>query len=323
MGRVTVVGSYIVALVMDTERIPLEGETVLGHNYHTTHGGKGSNMAAGVTRLGGQSSFIGKIGRDSFGKEFVRLLSQEGVDGSGVLYSERLPTAVGMIIVSSRGTNAIVIDAGANCDLSPADIDCRRELVETADIVLSPLEIPLGSALHAARCAKARGVKAILNPAPAQSLTGHDLSAVYVLTPNETEARICLGLSPKDTLPDEEVAQELRRLGPEHVMMTRGARGVLWASPAGLQVVPALPVQVVDTVGAGDCFNAGLAVALSEKRSLLEAAALGVTAASLSTEKRETIASYPTRAEVNARLDQVLASAHVVRGCHWAAGGGA
>jgi ribokinase len=264
-------------------------------------------MAACVARLGGQSTFVGKIGHDAFGAEFLDLLREEGVDDSGVMYSDHLPTAVGMIIVTTRGTNAIVIDIGANGDFLPADIEAHRELVESADVVLSPLEIPLETALHAARRAKAKGVKSILNPAPALDLRGQDLSAVYALTPNETEARICLGLPAQDGLPDREVAQALRRLGPEHVMMTRGAQGVLWASAAGVRVVPALPVSVVDSVGAGDAFNAGLAVGLSEKLPLTEAIALGVTAASLSTEKRETIASYPYRAEVNARIKEVLA----------------
>ncbi len=109
MGNVTVVGSYIVALVMDTERIPLEGETVIGGNYHTTHGGKGSNMAACISRLNGNSTFMGKIGKDSFGESFLELLKEEGVNNDGVLYSDKLPTAVGFIVSSSSGSNIIVV----------------------------------------------------------------------------------------------------------------------------------------------------------------------------------------------------------------------
>ena len=196
MGRVTVVGSYIVALVMDTDRIPVEGETVLGRNYHTTHGGKGSNMACCAARLQADAMFMGKIGKDSFGDDFLRLLKDEGVVDSGVLYSDNLPTAVGFIIFSSKGTNSIVIDIAANGDFSPDDIQINKHIIESSDVILSPHEIPLETALEAAKVAKSSGKKSIFNPAPAVDLRDSDLSNVFVLTPNETEGRVCLGMAP-------------------------------------------------------------------------------------------------------------------------------
>jgi ribokinase len=308
-GRVTVVGSYIVALVMDTDRIPVEGETVMGRNYHTTHGGKGSNMAVAAARLGGYSTFMGKIGRDSFGDRFLDLLKAEAVDRAGVLFSENLPTAVGFIIFSSKGTNSIVIDIAANGDFLPGDVKLNRNLIESSDVVLSPLEIPLDTALEAAAIASSAGKKAILNPAPAVDLRGRDLSMVHALTPNETEGRVCLGLPPEDPIADSDLARALLELGPENVLLTLGPKGVLWASSAGMRIIPALKVKVVDTVGAGDAFNAGLAVGLAEKLPMAEAIALGVTAASISTQKRETIDSYPTRAEVDRRRPEISGQA--------------
>lgn len=309
MSTVTVVGSYIVALVMDVDRIPLEGETLIGRNYHTTHGGKGSNMAACAARLGAATKFFGKIGRDGFGEKFLALLEAEKVDKSAVLVSATKPTAVGFIIFSTKGTNVIVIDTAANGEFSPADVQANLPAITSSAVSLAPLEIPLETALAAAAAAKAAGRKFILNPAPAVDLRGADLSAVFALTPNEREGRVCLGLRPDDPLPDYEVARHLLALGLENVMLTRGEKGVLWASRAGLQVVPALPVQVVDTVGAGDAFNAGLAVGLSEGKSTLDAIALGVTAASLSTQRRETIASYAYRSEVDAHFSKTLNAA--------------
>jgi ribokinase len=306
-GKVVVVGSYIVALVMDVDRIPLEGETVVGRNYHTTHGGKGSNMAVAAARLDGGVTFLGKIGRDAFGEGFLRLLDQERVCSKGVLYSERYPTAVGMILLSNRGTNMIVIDPAACGDLRPADVEDNAGLIAEADVVLSPLEIPLAAAMAGFRLAAANGKKAILNPAPACDLRGHSLNDVFALTPNEIEARVCLGLAPNDPIYDQEVVHRLLSLGPRHVMMTLGARGVLWgASDGTLTRVPALQVNVVDTTGAGDAFNAGLAAGLAEGRPVVEAIALGVAAASLSTQHRETVESYPVRAEVDARVQEVL-----------------
>lgn len=312
MSAVTIVGSYIVALVMDVDRIPLEGETLIGHNYHTTHGGKGSNMAACASRLGATTKFLGKIGRDAFGDKFLELLDQEKVDRSSVLVSETAPTAVGFIIFSEKGANVIVIDTAANGEFSPADVAAHRGVIISSTVSLAPLEIPLATALAAAAVAKSAGKKFILNPAPAVDLRQADLSMVFALTPNEREGRVCLGLPADDSITDAEVARRLLGLGVENVMLTRGEKGVLWASAAGLQVVPALPVRVVDTVGAGDAFNAGLAVGLSEGKSTLEAIALGVTAASLSTQRRETIASYALRAEVEPHFQKTLNAARAL-----------
>lgn len=309
MNQVTVVGSYIVALVMDVPRIPLEGETLIGRNFHTTHGGKGSNMAVCAARLGAATAFCGKIGRDSYGKGFLELLAEEKVERHLVLEAESKPTAVGFIIFSQQGSNVIVIDTAANGEFSAADIAAHRSAIADSAVVLSPLEIPLPTALAAAVVANAAGKKFILNPAPAIDLRSLDLSSVFALTPNEREGRVCLGLAPDDPIADREVVQRLLGLGVQNVMLTRGEKGVLWASAGGLRVVPALPVQVVDTVGAGDAFNAGLAVGLSEGRPTLEAIALGVTAASLSTQRRETIASYAYRPEVDRDFLKTIAAA--------------
>ncbi len=305
-GRVTVVGSYIVALVMDTDRLPVEGETVVGRNFHTTFGGKGSNAAVCAARLGAGTAFLGRLGKDAFAAEFVAMLDREGVRHDRILYSADLPTGVGIILFSSKGTNLIVIDPGANGQLSPADLAAQADAIANSDVIISPLEIPLETALAGAELASAAGVKAILNPAPASDLRTWDLSSVFALTPNETEARTCLGLPASHPASDEELAAGLLELGPRHVIVTRGGRGVLWASKAGMREIPALRVNLVDTVGAGDAFNAGLAVGLAEGRDVLEAAALGVTTASMSTEKRETLASYPYRAEVDVRIHEVL-----------------
>ena len=303
--RVTVIGSYIVALVMDMDRLPVEGETVVGRDFHTTFGGKGSNAAVCAARLGAETYFVGKVGRDTFAVEFVAMLEREGVREK-VLYSEELSTGVGIILFNSIGTNLIAIDPGANGQLSPSDLAEHVETIRDSAVIISPLEIPLETALVGAKLAKEHGAKAVLNPAPASDLRKADLSCVFALTPNETEARTCLGLAPADLASDAELATALLELGPENVMLTRGRQGVLWVSRGGLKRIPALAVKPIDTVGAGDAFNAGLAVGLSEGESVLEAIAMGVTTASLSTEKRETLASYPYRQEVDQRINEVL-----------------
>ena len=304
MSRVVVVGSYIVALVMDMDRLPVEGETVMGRNFHTTHGGKGSNMAVAAARLGAETHFVGKIGRDAHGQAFQDLLRDEHVGADGVLICDTSPTATGIILFSAKGTNAIVIDKGANGELSPSDITAH--FIHPGDIVISPLEISLEAARAAADLVTRQGGKAILNPAPAQDLRRQDLSAFFAVTPNESEARVCLGLEPNDPIADEILAERLLELGAPHVIITLGEQGALWACNAGKRRIPALKVNAIDVVGAGDAFNAGLAVGLAEDRPLIEAIALGIAAASLSTERRETIASYPRRADVDRRVKDVL-----------------
>lgn len=310
MSTITIVGSYIVAHVIDVDRIPIEGETLVGRNYHATHGGKGSNMAVCAARLGARTRFLGRIGRDVFGDRFLQLLEDENIERSGVLVSDKQPTAAGFILAGARGSNVIVIDPAANGEFSPADIASHHEIVTASEVSLSPLEIPLETALAAAAVAHAAGKRFILNPAPAVDLRGADLRAVFALTPNEREGRVCLGLAPDDPMPDHEVARRLLALGVRNVMLTRGEKGVLWASAEGLHVIPAPAVNVVDTVGAGDAFNAGLAVGLSEGKGVLEAIALGVASASLSTQRRETIASYARRPEVEPFVGNILHAAH-------------
>ena len=306
MSRVVVVGSYIVALVMDMDRLPVEGETVMGRNFHTTHGGKGSNMAVAAARLGAETHFVGKIGRDAHGQAFQDLLRDEQVGADGLMITDTSPTATGIILFSAKGTNAIVIDKGANGELRSGDVAAR--FIGPGDIVISPLEISLEAARAGAEHAKRQDGKAILNPAPALDLRREDLSAFFAVTPNESEARVCLGLAPDDPIPDEVLADRLLDLGAPNVIITLGAQGVLWASKEGKRRIPALRVKAIDVVGAGDAFNAGLAVGLAEGRSLSDAICLGITAASLSTERRETIPSYPRRADVDKRLPEVLAA---------------
>lgn len=306
MGRVTVVGSYIEALVMDVDRIPIAGETMNGRNYHRTFGGKGSNVAVCAARLGADTSFIGKIGSDLAGREFLALLQREQVRSRGILHSSQLPTGVGFIIFSRDGNNLIVIDTGANGELSTSDIQTQSEIIRNSDAVVSQLEIPIASALTAASIAASHGVKTILNPAPAIDLRRHDLTHVFALTPNETEARICLGLPADAVASDHDLAKAFLDRGIENVMLTRGPRGVVWASRQGIHSIPALEVNAIDTVGAGDAFNAGLAVGISENLPIPEAIAFGVAAASLSTEVRETIQSYPYRSQVLPRTKEIL-----------------
>jgi ribokinase len=279
--------------------------------YRVDYGGKGSNQAVGCARLGAQVSFVAKIGKDAFGAMALQLHRDEGIDVAHVEQTADAPTGVGFIIVESgSGHNCITIDPGANELLTAADISRCAAALDSTKVVLTQLEIPVAAAEAALARGRARGAVTILNPAPVRPLPPSLLRLVDILTPNETEARLLAGHSP-DAAPGpgdkpEELAHELIRAGVKQVVMTLGETGALIVTESSSTRVPAIQVAAVDTTGAGDAFNAGLAVGLSEGESVPHSIALGITAASLSTEKRETLASYPYRPEVDQRLSEIL-----------------
>ncbi len=310
-ARVGVIGSYAKALVMTADRIPVAGETLHGRDYRQTFGGKGSDMAVQAARLGASVAFVGVVGDDAFGAEFASVMRDEGVDVSHLRVTGQRPTGVGFIVKDEQGTNVIVVDMGANQLFGRPDIDDARKLLAGCDVVLAQLEIPLDTALYGLAVARQGGARTILNPAPAADLRSADLSAVDVLTPNQTEARLLLGLPPDDGRDDAEIAGALLAQGVSAVVVTRGGEGAaLFECPddgaggaARTTAIAPFQVAIVDSNGAGDSFNAGLAVALAEGKGLADAAIFASAVAGLCCEHWETVPSYQTRATVDAFLE--------------------
>ena len=168
--KVCIIGSYAKALVMTSNRIPLAGETLIGYDYRETYGGKGSDMAVQAARLGADVSYIGVVGKDSFGSEFIDLMEKEGVKTKGIRITEEKPTGVGFIVKDINASNVIVVDMGANELICSKDIEENMDLIKGADVVLAQLEIPIDTALYALNKAKELNKITILNPAPAVSL---------------------------------------------------------------------------------------------------------------------------------------------------------
>ncbi|MDD9985147.1 MAG: ribokinase, partial [Spirochaetaceae bacterium] len=192
-----VIGSYLVALVIEVERIPAIGETVNGGGYFETHGGKGSNMAVQAARLGARCVFVGRVGDDARGQAFRAMLTGEGVGTDHLHLQEGIATGVGFVLLGPGGQNMIAIDRGANAQFSTADVDRVSGAMRPPATVLAQLEIPLATAMRGMRRGREAGCTTILNPAPAQDLSGEDLSNVSVITPNETEARAGRGPRPR------------------------------------------------------------------------------------------------------------------------------
>jgi ribokinase len=298
---ITVVGSFAVGLTLRAPRFPVAGETLIGSDFDMGPGGKGSNQAVGAARLGAASHLVAVIGEDLFGDLAVDLYRREGVGTEHLRRTAERNTGVGFITLNAAGENHIVLDMGANHLLSPGDVDRAEDLIAASDAVLSVLEIEPATAARAMALARRHGVTSVLNPAPAQAMGDELLGAVDVLTPNESELRLLCGLSPDDPTGTLELAHALQRRGVRQLVVTRGSQGALVVTADGAtHHVPGVPVEVVDTTGAGDAFTCALGVALAERRPLLEAVWFATYAGALACTRLGVIPALPTRAEVEA-----------------------
>ncbi|HTX76005.1 MAG TPA: ribokinase [Terracidiphilus sp.] len=294
---IVVVGSISMDMVSCTPRIPAVGETVIGTSFSTTPGGKGANQSVAAARLGYPTQMVGGVGDDAYGRPLLEALSEAGVDIAGM---EPSPGASGLahIFLAEDGHNSIVIVQGANGRVDRAHIDRHANLIRSAGIVLCQLELPLETTCYTIELAAAVGVPVMLDPAPAASLPDSLFGRIAWFTPNETEAALYVGDAGV-----EEAAEKLFAKGVKGVALKRGAEGAYVAVAGGrAEWVRAFPVQAVDTVAAGDCFNGAFAVALLEGRDPWAAARFASAAAAICVTRRGAQASMPSRAEVEAFL---------------------
>jgi ribokinase len=298
--HITVVGSYATGLTMKVQRLPSSGETLLGTGYRVDYGGKGSNQAVGCARLGAKVSFVAKIGKDAFGEMALGLYRDEGVDASNVRQTADASTGAGFILVeAASGRNCITIDPGANELLTAADISQCEEVLNSAAVVLTQLEIPVEAAEAALVRGHMRGAVTILNPAPVRPLPQSVLPMVDVLTPNEVEAKVLTGRKPESATEPEDIAGDLIRAGVKQVVMTLGEMGALIVTATYSKRIPAIALPAVaDTTGAGDAFNAGLATALAYGADLDAAVQFAVVTGGLAVTREGVIPSLPDRREV-------------------------
>lgn len=296
-GPILVVGSSNMDLVVKINQFPLPGETLLGGDFFMNNGGKGANQAIAISRLGGNVQFVCKTGLDSFRDQTVNLFKEEGVDTRWMLIDETKPSGVALIMVDKSGENSIVVAPGANGSLSITDIDTLDVEWDSFEFVLLQLEIPIETVNHIVDLASAKGKKVILNPAPAADLPEDIFRKLYAITPNKIETESITGVKITDKESLVKAAELLHSRGVDNVIITLGSEGVLLydGSP---KWVPAIPTESVDSTGAGDVFNAALAVALSEGKDFEEAIQFANRAASISITRFGAIPSIPRRKEV-------------------------
>lgn len=299
-GRVCVVGSINLDLVVRAARLPAAGETVLGASFEQHPGGKGANQAVAARRLGAAVEMVAAVGDDSYGRLTLDALRDDGV---GVKHVERragAATGIALITIDAAGENTIVVASGANGQLSPQHVERAAGAIQTAAVTLAVLEAPMDAVTRTAQIAADGGRLFVLNAAPAMHLPEDLLAHVSVLVVNQTEAGILADLAGHDPAT---IARALLARGPGAVIITLGAGGALLDDRAhGMRRIPAIDVQPVDTVGAGDCFCGALAARLAFGEDLDSAARFACVAAGLATTRAGAIAGMPTLPEVHARL---------------------
>ena len=294
--HLVVIGSSNTDLVLNCDRLPGPGETLLGGEFSQCAGGKGANQAVAAARAGAKVTFVGAHGNDDFGKRARAGLRHEGVDVRFFRAKTKVSSGVALILIGGKNReNMIAVARSANDALTPDDVLAAKAAIARSGVVLAQLEIPLAVVTAAARLAAQEGVPFILNPAPARPLPRALFKLIHTLVPNEHEAALLAGPSRQNP---RESALRLRKMGCRQVVITLGARGVLLADEAGIRTIAAPRVRPVDTVGAGDCFTAWLGLGLAEGLSLDDAAARAVRAAALAVTRPGAQAGMPHRREI-------------------------
>jgi ribokinase len=299
--RVIIMGSYVADVAFRIDRLPTWGETRMGESFQLGPGGKGSNQAVAAARAGANVTFISKLGRDPFGEIARTLYRSEGIDTQYVFSSPNPTGAAAILIDAAKGENAIIVVPGACFELTPAEVDQATALIACSSIFVAQLELPLLTVEHGLRLAHTNGVPTILNPAPAATLPDSIYPLCDYLTPNETEATALTGVPVTDLASAEEAATVLLALGVRNVILTLGAQGALIKNRTLTRHIPALDAgPIIETTGAGDAFNGGLATALAEGMDLSEATQFASAVAGISVTRPGTAPSMPHRHEIDA-----------------------
>lgn len=296
--RIAIVGSSNMDMVIKTDHFPAPGETVLSGSFFMNPGGKGANQAVAAARLGAEVVFVSRLGKDLFGDQLRDLLKKEGINTSYISTDEETPTGIAMITVDNNGENSIVVASGANGNLLPRHLQLARSVINNADCLLLQLEIPLDTVADIITFAAANRTRIILNPAPATSLRPELYPYIDILTPNMKEVAALSGMAVRHVEDAKKAALILCGQGIKTVIVTAGAAGAFICNDQTCTHIPAPRVTTVDSTAAGDVFNGGLAVALTEGATLHEAVQFACAAAAISVTRLGAQSSIPYRSEI-------------------------
>jgi len=297
-SKITVIGSSNTDLVIQTPYFPKPGETIMGGEFNTFAGGKGANQAVAVSRLGGEVTFVARLGDDDFGDTAISGFINDGIKTNDIIRDKNYPSGVALIMVDENGENVIVVAPGANNQLSETDIDKASNTIAQADMVLVQLEIPMDTVAKVLEVSEKYEKKVVLNPAPASVLDDDLYAKIYVITPNETEAELLTGIAVNDQASASKAAKNLLDKGVKNVVITMGSKGAFFKNGETEFLVPSNKVKVKDTTAAGDIFNGALTVALSEGDDWFKAIEFANKAAGIGVSRLGAQVSVPFRNEL-------------------------
>ncbi len=304
--KVTVVGSLNIDLVCHAIRRPDKGETIIGDAFDIFTGGKGFNQATAAARLGAEVALVGSVGSGPFGDLLLTALKKENINSKFITRRTDIGTGIATIVVEPDGDNSIIVVPRANMALTTADIDAAADCIADADALLLQLETPMVASEHAAAIAKQHGTRVVLNPAPAQPLPDSLLRYVDILTPNQSETALLSGMQINSHDAARRAAETLRgrMVDTENsaIVLTLGAQGSLMLTETTSKLVPALPVQPVDTTGAGDAFCGALTTALASGENLQSAVEFANAAGAAAVTVIGATPSMPTRTKIERLL---------------------
>jgi ribokinase len=304
MGKpIVILGVFVADTAYRADRQPKIGETILGRNFSLGPGGKGSNQAVAVGKLGGDVTMLTRLGVDDFALMAKKTWLDAGVKSVVIETPESYTGAAYIFIEEATGNNAIIVSPGAASLISTADIDGSGDLIKIAGVFVTQLEQPIETAIRGLQIARSAGVTTILNPAPAAALPAPIYALCDYMTPNETETEALTGIKVVSIDDARRAADVLLSKGVGTALITLGENGVLLHSASQSRHIPAVKAgPVVETTGAGDAFNGGFAYALAEGKSPLSAARFACAVAGISVTRKGTAPSMPTLAEVEALL---------------------
>ena len=303
MGKIIVAGSSNIDMTAYVKTLPRPGETIGNGRFLQANGGKGANQAVAAARLGGDVVFLTCVGDDMQGRMLKEVFASDGIHTEYMKFSSTSPTGTALIFVADDGENCIAVAPGANGELLPGDIDAAAEAFSGASWLLLQLEVPLKTVFHAVDVAYEKGIKVILNPAPISGTIPQEvLRKLWLITPNETEAEKLTGIKIHSAEDAYRASEALLAQGVQNVIVTLGSSGSVICNASSREFVPARKVEAVDTVGAGDVYNGALVTALSEGKSLPDAALFATLASSIAVTRPGAQTGVPHRPEVDALL---------------------
>jgi ribokinase len=244
------------------------------------------------------------VGKDAFGPEVMGIVKKEGVNLSQVIIDPNNGTGLAVISVDENAENSIIIISGANIAFDSSDVERAKSLMSNANVLMLQLEASLEPTFEVAKAASQKGLKVILDPAPAFPIPKDVFPFLDFITPNETETEALVGFKPSNPEEAAQAALALKAKGVRTAIIKMGAQGAYYDSPEGSGFVRAFKVNAIDTVAAGDAFNAGLAVAISEGKSVAEAVRWGAAAGAIATTRKGALPSMPHRDEMEKLLKE-------------------